>query len=249
VVRDAPELSDSLDVPLERPPAATGTGAAGVPSGRLLGRSLRRAVSDADKASRRTDILSAAKHVFAERGYHATTIADIARQAGLSYGSIYWYYESKEALFHELMSLEAAALRAHINEAVRATPGEAGAAAPLEAAVRATLEFYEADRPLVKLLLQDAFALGPAFEQHLYSIHASFVEDAERLVVHAQRQGAMIEGPSRMMAFAITSLVGQLAHRRLTTDDGLSAGVAAGFVVELLLNGLRPRAGAPSTLT
>lgn len=211
-----------------------------------LTRSLRRAVSDADKASRRTDILSAAKHVFAERGYHATTIADIARQAGLSYGSIYWYYESKEALFHELMSAEAAALREHINQAVRVTPGAGGPAAPFEAAVRATLEFYEGDRALVKLLFRDAFALGAAFEEHLYAIHASFVEDAERLVVLAQRQGVFVDGPPKMMAFAITALVGQLAHRRLTTDDGLSAGVAAGFVVDLVMNGLRPRGPAAS---
>jgi AcrR family transcriptional regulator len=206
-----------------------------------LERPLRRAVSDADKASRRTDILSAAKHVFAERGYHATTIADIARQAGLSYGSIYWYYDSKEALFHELMSAEATALRSHINGAVRATPADEGPAAPLQAAVRATLEFYETDRALVKLLFRDAFALGAGFEEHLYAIHASFVEDAERLVVQAQRQGALVDGPSKMMAFCITALVGQMAHRRLTTDDGMSAGVAAGFVVELLLSGLRPR--------
>ena len=212
----------------------------------MTGRSLRRAVSDADKASRRTDILSAAKHVFAERGYHTTTIADIARQAGLSYGSIYWYYESKEALFHELMSAEASALRAHINGAVRAASTEDGPAAPLRAAVRATLEFYEADSALVKLLFRDAFALGAGFEEHLYAIHASFVEDAERLVLLAQRQGALVQGPSKMIAFAITALVGQLAHRRLTTDDALSAGDAASFAVELLLDGLRPRGSCDS---
>jgi len=209
---------------------------AGVP-----GRPLRRAVSEADKASRRTDILSAAKQVFAERGYHATTIADIARQAGLSYGSIYWYYESKEALFHELVSAEASALRAHINGAVRTASTDEGPAAPLQAAVRATLEFYEADSAFVRLLFRDAFALGCGFEEHLSAIHASFVDDAERLVLLAQRQGELVQGSSKMMAFAITALVGQLAHRRLTTDDELSAGEAASFAAELLLNGLRPR--------
>jgi hypothetical protein len=55
-----------------------------------------------------------------------------------------------------------------------------------------------------------------------------------------------VDGPPKMMAFAITALVGQLAHRRLTTDDGLSAGVAAGFVVDLVMNGLRPRGPAAS---
>lgn len=204
-------------------------------------RPLRRAVSEADKAERRQEILAAAKAVFASKGYHATTIADIAKAAGLSYGSIYWYYDSKEALFHELMSLEAAALRGHIDEAVRATPRSEGPEGPFRAAVRATLEFYEADRDLVQLLFRDAFALGVAFEAHLSEIHESFVDDAERIIVVAQRQGAIVDGPSRLIAFSITSLVGQLARRRLQTDDGLSAEVAADFAVALLLSGLVPR--------
>jgi AcrR family transcriptional regulator len=211
-----------------------------------LSRPRRRAVSDEDKASRRNDILAAAKEVFAAQGYHATTIADIARAAGLSYGSIYWYYESKEVLFHELMSAEAAALRTHIADAVRGAPLDEGPAAPFKAAVRATLEFYDCDRALVKLLFRDAFALGTAFERHLYEIHSSFVDDAQHLVEAAQRQGVFAEGSPRMMAFAITALVGQLAHRRLTTDDGQTAGVAADFLVNLLLNGLLVR---PDSLT
>ena len=152
-------------------------------------RPVRRAVSAAEKASRRNDILTAAKRTFAENGYHATTIADIAKAAGLSYGSIYWYYESKETLFRELMSAEASALRLHIDTAVRGSRDDAAQAAPLKAAVRATLEFYDADKALVKLLFRDAFALGSAFERHLYAIHASFVEDAERLVTSAHVKG------------------------------------------------------------
>jgi AcrR family transcriptional regulator len=198
-------------------------------------RPMRRAVSDADKAERRQDILAAAKEVFAAKGYHATTIADIARAAGLSYGSIYWYYESKETLFHELMSAEATALRDHIEAAVRAAPR---GSATLRAAIGATLDFYDADRALVKLLFRDAFALGAQFEEHLSRIHGSFVDDTERLVVNLQRQGVIDDGPSRVIAYSIISLVGQLAHRRLRTDDGLSAEVLRDFTVNLLLHGL-----------
>jgi AcrR family transcriptional regulator len=207
---------------------------------------MRRAVSDEDKACRRQDILAAAKNVFAEKGYHATTIADIARSAGLSYGSIYWYYESKETLFHELMSAEAAALRQHIDHAVVATPPVSDPAAPFRAAVRATIEFYDADRALVTLLFRDAFALGQSFEEHLSQIQGSFVDDTERLVVALQRQGILIAGPSRVIAFAITSLIGQLARRRLMTDDGLSAETLSCFVVDLMLNGLLVPSGIPA---
>jgi len=205
-------------------------------------RPLRRAVSDADKAERRQEILAAAKAVFAANGYHATTVADIAKAAGLSYGSIYWYYESKETLFHELMSAEAAALRSHIDHAVSAARSSPGPEAPFRAAVKATLEFYEGDRALVQLLFRDAYALGDAFEEHLSEINASFVADTERIVLHAQEQGAIVPGRPKMIAFAITALVGQLAHRRLRTDDGLSSGEAADFAVRVLLDGLVPRA-------
>ena len=50
----------------------------------------RRAVSAEDKSQRRDEIMAAAKEVFARKGFHDTTIADIAKRAGLAYGSIYW---------------------------------------------------------------------------------------------------------------------------------------------------------------
>ncbi len=78
----------------------------------------RRAVSDEDKSQRRDEIMAAAKEVFASKGFHATTIADIAKQAGLAYGLIYWYFDSKEELFHALMAVEEAALRSRVAAAL-----------------------------------------------------------------------------------------------------------------------------------
>src|SRR5438270_12842174 len=78
-----------------------------------------RAVTDEAKERRREVILSAAKRVFAKKGYHATTIADVAKAARISYGSVYWYFDSKDALFHALMDSEGLALRGHIDAALR----------------------------------------------------------------------------------------------------------------------------------
>ena len=207
-------------------------------------RPLRRAVSDEDKAERRTNILAAAKEVFAAKGYHATTIADIARAAGLSYGSIYWYYDSKETLFHELMTAEAAALQDHIDAAIASAPGGTRGDLPFRAAVRATFEFYESDAALVKLLFRDAYSLGERFERHLVEIQERFLKEIEEVVRAAQRRGAIVEGPPRLIASTIAALVGQIAHRRLVEDDGLEPAVVADFVVSLVLNGLLPRSAA-----
>jgi AcrR family transcriptional regulator len=49
-------------------------------------------------ATRRSHILRAAAEAFAERGYHATTIKEIARLAGVADGTIYNHFDNKEAL-------------------------------------------------------------------------------------------------------------------------------------------------------
>jgi TetR/AcrR family fatty acid metabolism transcriptional regulator len=49
-------------------------------------------------AARRTQILDAAAKVFAAKGFHPTTIKDIAKEAGIADGTIYHYFESKGAL-------------------------------------------------------------------------------------------------------------------------------------------------------
>lgn len=66
-----------------------------------MARSLRlaRSVPDIDK---RQLILDAATHVFAERGFFAAQVADIARRAGIAAGTVYLYFRSKDDLLISL---------------------------------------------------------------------------------------------------------------------------------------------------
>lgn len=52
-----------------------------------------------DKEQRQAELLEKAIEVFAERGYQATTMDDIAERAGVSKGMLYIYFKNKEALF------------------------------------------------------------------------------------------------------------------------------------------------------
>jgi AcrR family transcriptional regulator len=53
----------------------------------------------------REDILQAAAHAFAEKGFHAATMQDIAREAGYTAASLYTYFESKDQIFDALQQL------------------------------------------------------------------------------------------------------------------------------------------------
>ena|SRR5216684_804668 len=52
---------------------------------------------------RREQIIDAAMHVFARKGYSNATNKDIAREAGITPGLIYYYFESKEALLYAIL--------------------------------------------------------------------------------------------------------------------------------------------------
>ena len=60
---------------------------------------------EAIRESSRNAILQAALRLFAERGYHATTIEAIAREAGIAKGLVYNYFASKQELLRQLVLL------------------------------------------------------------------------------------------------------------------------------------------------
>lgn len=66
----------------------------------------------------REKVLGAAVHLFAEYGYHAATMRDIARMAGIQAASIYYHYANKQALLIEIMENHMRQLNANLERIV-----------------------------------------------------------------------------------------------------------------------------------
>src|ERR1700755_3604602 len=60
-------------------------------------------------ARKRRQILDGARRLFMAQGFDHTSMGDIAREAGVSKGTLYVYFDSKERLFSELVAEEKAA--------------------------------------------------------------------------------------------------------------------------------------------
>ncbi|MBN9480897.1 MAG: TetR/AcrR family transcriptional regulator [Bordetella sp.] len=74
----------------------------------------------AAKVRTRQKVLDAARALFAERGYDAATIRDIAKGAGMSTGAVFANFQDKAELFEAVFSEEMEGLRADIRAAVAA---------------------------------------------------------------------------------------------------------------------------------
>lgn len=77
------------------------------------------------KQARPAEILDAALLVFAEKGYSGARMDDIARRAGVTKGTIYLYFENKEAMFKTLVRESIGATLASVTDGVRAFQGSA----------------------------------------------------------------------------------------------------------------------------
>jgi AcrR family transcriptional regulator len=111
----------------------------------------------AQGAARRSDILAAALEEFAARGFAAARLDDVARRAGVAKGTIYLYFQDKEALFEELVCTM---LVPHV-AAIEALPAEG----PVRPVVEAILDHFV--REVLSTRLADVIRLviaeGPRF--------------------------------------------------------------------------------------
>lgn len=88
---------------------------------------------------RRHQLMEAAAALFAEKGYHATSVADIVRHEGVGKGVFYWYFSSKEELFSEILRHGMTGLR---QAQAHAIAGLDDPLSRIEQGIRATLRYY-----------------------------------------------------------------------------------------------------------
>jgi AcrR family transcriptional regulator len=121
----------------------------------MEGPAVRRRLS---KDERRTRILDAAAQVFADRGYEAATLDEIAEAAGISKPVIYDHFPSKKELHISLIESHGNALLEFMAERVGQAPTPA---AQLAAGLGGLLEFVERDPYSWRLIFQEPSAADP----------------------------------------------------------------------------------------
>jgi AcrR family transcriptional regulator len=127
-------------------------------------------------------VLKAAAQVFARRGYAGATTNHIAERAGVSIGSLYEYFPSKDAILVALME-------AHLHEGeavlMRAAAEIAGASLSLAAMIRhlarAMVELHARDRNLHRVLFEEA-PLPRRLRELLADMEARIIDQVEALL-------------------------------------------------------------------
>jgi AcrR family transcriptional regulator len=100
---------------------------------------------------RKDQILEAATRVFTQRGFDEARMDDIVEEAGLSKGTLYWYFESKESLITAIVDRVFDWETAHMRKII---DGDESAPQKLEAIVDITVQDLGRMKPLMPILFE-----------------------------------------------------------------------------------------------
>ncbi len=93
---------------------------------------MARRVDPERTAARRAEITAAAAELFAARGFDRTTAADIARAAGISSGSVFYYFADKQAIFRAIFEADIPAAHEQVQRHAESPSALAGILATVE---------------------------------------------------------------------------------------------------------------------
>ena len=134
--------------------------------------------------SKPRQILDAAVRVFAAQGYEESRVGDIAKEAGVAYGLVYHYYDSKDAVLEAVFREAWGRLLA----AVALAEDLAGdAREQLSLVVKIVLRAWRDDPDLVRLLVREV-TRNPHIQDELDEIGQAFAS-LERIVRRGQQAG------------------------------------------------------------
>jgi AcrR family transcriptional regulator len=154
----------------------------------------------------RRRLLDAAEQVFGEHGYEAASIVKITEAAGVSQGTFYLYFTSKQQIFDELVS--------DLNRRVRRAMSEAAEGATSRAE-RERLGFtgffrFTAEHPALYRIIRQAEFVSP---QALHDHYAKIAEGYMAGLRAAMDNGEIAPGDPEVLAWALMG-VGELIGMR-----------------------------------
>jgi AcrR family transcriptional regulator len=220
----------SRDTPA--PPSASGSGTAGKPASPWSGRRRPR-----DHEIKREAVIRAAARAFDARGYHHTSLDDIAEDLGVSKPTVYYYVENKEQLLYECFLAGLHPIREAFGAASRTGgTGRERLVAVIRGYALAIASEY--GWCMVRAHDQD---LRPAMRRQINALKSEIDLGIRGLLQAGMADGSIGGCDPKIAAFALAGALNWIAHW-YRADEPMSAEQVADAFVAVFEQGLLPRA-------
>lgn len=180
---------------------------------------------------RRQAIISTATKLFAEQGYHPTSVQDIVDALGVGKGVFYWYFPSKDELLKEILRASLFDLRTTQEKAIGDTVNPLER---LERGIRASVGWYADNQDLLRVTL---FCFTEQqFARALLKGRRVSIADTAQHVSDAADQGLIEPCDPTLVAIAIIGVIDELG-RSIAFGAQRHSDELEQFAVDMCLHG------------
>lgn len=187
------------------------------------------------------ELLAAAVRLFRQKGYHDTSMQDLAEAVGIQRGSLYHYIEAKEDLLHEIMER---AMRRLLDAVEPVAASAVPASEKLRRAVEAHLAVAASYRDELVVLHVELKSLSAARRQRMLALRDRYEGLFRRIVQEGVRTGEFREVDPKTVGLAVLGVCNWFTTW-FRPDGPLSHADFARAFADLFLDGLvrRPQPG------
>lgn len=179
-------------------------------------------------------LVAAATDLFAEQGYRGTSVQQIGERAGISRGSIFWHFGSKEGL---LLAVVDRAFASWETEGLGPEVGDATGTEAIRRGLRSHQRFLSDARGPIRLffvLLFEALGPRPELQEHFVRFYAHFRAVLAEWIAAGQASGDLrAEADAKAVAGTLVATIGGLAYQSLLDEtldlDAVYAALADTF--------------------
>lgn len=185
----------------------------------------------------RARFLEAAKAIFERDGFLNARIGDISEAAGLSHGSFYHYFDSKEQIFRELAEAQEVSILT-MHEAGETVPQDQSPIERVRSANRHYLEAYQREARLMRVIEEVS-----RYDDEVLAVRSrrqqEFAEKLRAAIVRLQREGlADTAIDPRYAADALGGMVAKFAEMWLVQGGSYDMDAAVDQLTRLWVNAL-----------
>ena len=179
----------------------------------LLSQGARAPLSDRGRRTRERLVI-AAREVFEDRGFDATRMSDIARAAGVSHGTVYTWFATKEDVLHGTVD--------SVTEQMYEVLSTPEATDPIERIALANARYLEVHRKTSRLMevVAQAAVDDESFRAVLTKLRHAHVDRVAKTISKLQRDGLAVPTlDPQISAAALCAMVEGFARHWLSTDS------------------------------
>jgi AcrR family transcriptional regulator len=192
--------------------------------------------------ARRAEILRAAEKLFAEKGFHGTTMLDLAKLSEFSVGTLYNFFKTKEEVYYTLLIEKLDLFQSKLDTKVNQHPPGVD---QILALIEASIQFFEENQNFFRIFIQERStvesSVGATAGKELRKRYLSYIDLVAKVMTKAIEKGDIQKCNPLEVAYSLVGILDSLCTYWTLNPELKEFVSKVPFICDLFLKGAGKR--------